>query len=96
MKQDLTQRILNFAAIPDEFLPRQLLLELCGNRRVLIENHHGVAGYSTEEIAVRVNFGLIRVCGTDLRLCRMLGRQLIITGRIHSICLNGGKETWIP
>lgn len=85
MKQPFTQRILSAAGIPDETLPRQMLLELCGDRRVLIENHCGVAGYGTEEIRVRVPFGMVSICGSDLRLCRMLGNQLIITGRIGNI-----------
>lgn len=85
MKQPFTQRILNAAGIPDETLPRQMLLELCGDKRVLIENHQGVAGYGTEEIRVRVPFGTVSICGSDLRLCRMLGKQLIITGRISDV-----------
>lgn len=96
MKQPITQRILNAAGIPDETLPRQMLLELCGDRRVLIENHRGVAAYGTEEICVRVPFGTVRVSGTQLRLCRMLGSQLIITGRITAIAVqregNYGKD----
>ena len=87
MKQGWTQRILNSAGIPDETLPRQTILELCGDSRVLIENHRGVAGYGKEEILVRVPFGRVCVQGTGLRLCRMLGKQLIITGRIRAVLL---------
>lgn len=90
MKQALTQRILNTAGIPDETLPRQPLLELCGDGRVLIENHYGVAKYGTEEIHVRVSFGTVCIYGSKLRLCRMLGNQLIITGQIDTVKLSRG------
>ena len=87
MKQPWTQRLLHAAGIPDETLPRQLLLELCSDQRVLIENHRGVGKYTPEEIVVRVPFGQVCVTGTGLRLCRMLAEQLIITGHITNIAL---------
>lgn len=87
MKQRWTQRILDSAGIPDETLPRQTILELCGDGRVLIENHRGVAGYDQKEILVHVGYGKLAVQGTGLRLCRMQGKQLIITGRIQAVLL---------
>ena len=87
MKQGWTQHILNSAGIPDETLPHQTLLELCDDGRVLVENHRGVVCYGTEEILLRAHYGKIAVQGTGLRLCRMLGKQLIITGHIRAVLL---------
>ena len=92
MKQAFTQRILNTAGIPDETLPRQPLLELCGDRRVLIENHQGVARYGTDEIHIRVSYGLLVVRGTNLKLCRMLHNQMIITGCVDQLELFRGRD----
>lgn len=79
--------------LTDEVLPRQPLVELCADRRVLIENHGGVTEYGTEKIAVSVRFGYVTVCGAGLKLCRMTAQQLVITGRIDEIRLIRGKNT---
>ena len=68
-----------------ETLPLQPILELCGEGRVLIENHSGVTEYCPEKIAVRVGFGQVEIDGTNLRLCHMQGAQLVILGRIDRI-----------
>lgn len=68
------------------------VVELCGDHRLLIENHHGVVQYGPEKICVRVGFGVIAVSGLRLRLCRMQPQQLVITGRIESIELNRGRK----
>lgn len=67
------------------------LVELLGQNRVLIENHLGVMAYSTEEICVRVKYGMLCVCGFDLQLTRMTKQQLLIAGCIQQIRLMGGR-----
>lgn len=78
--------------MPDESLPGQPLIELCGNSRVLIENHSGVAMYTTQQIHIRVKFGLVCIQGLALRLCQMQGQQIVITGKIGEIKLLGRCE----
>ena len=73
--------------LPGEAIPGQPLVELLGNRRVLIENHRGVTEYRKDRIGVRVGYGQIVVCGTGLELARMSKEQLIILGRIDSVSL---------
>ena len=81
----LTDRMeLDIQAVPG--LP---LVEIVGQNRVLIENHQGVCGYGREQICVRVKYGQISVRGCGLELARMSREQLIITGRIHAVCLGG-------
>ena len=74
-------------------LPGQPLLEICGEHRVLIENHRGVSRYGVEGICVRVSYGEIAVCGCNLELTRMTKGQLLIHGRIDSVTLirRGGR-----
>ena len=76
--------------LSDEVLPRQPLVEICADRRVLIENHGGVTEYGSEKIAVRVRFGTVVIYGTGLKLCKMAPQQLVITGRIGSVELSRG------
>lgn len=68
-------------------LPGVPLVELAGDRRVLIENHFGVREYSRERIGVKVKFGLVVVCGQELELSRMTKQQLVIRGAVASISL---------
>ena len=71
--------------LPGEVLPGQSLLELAGDRQILIENHRGVTAYSRERIGIRVPFGEVVVRGECLELARMTQGQLVITGTIQSI-----------
>jgi sporulation protein YqfC len=66
-------------------LPGLPIIEMVGDRRLLIENHNGVTGYSDTDIYVRVKYGELRVSGDCLSLSYMSKCQLVITGCIHSI-----------
>ena len=92
MKNSWSQRLLDAAGLPDENIPGQPLVELCGCRRVLVENHGGVVEYGTERIGIRVRYGSVQILGQDLQVCRMMDKQLIITGNIASIHLERGNR----
>lgn len=76
-------------ALQDQPLPGLPIVELAGNRRVLIENHRGVREYSRERIGVKVKTGLVVVCGQGLELSRMTRQQLVIQGIIEAVRLEG-------
>ena len=80
----ILQRLADGADLSAEPLPGQPIVEIAGDRRVLIENHFGVKEYSREKIGVKVKYGL---CGCDLELIRMTKEQLIISGRIDAVTL---------
>ena len=73
--------------LPGESLPGQVLVEIAGDSRVLIEQHRGVREYSREKIGVKVRYGLVQVCGSGLELRCMTREQLVISGRIDSVTL---------
>ncbi len=79
------ERLADSADLGGEPLPMQPLVELAGDRRVLIENHRGVVQYSREKICVKVRYGTVAVCGCGLELSRMTREQLVISGRINEI-----------
>lgn len=64
------------------------LVELAGDRRVLIEHHKGIVQYQNEHICVKVSYGTVSVCGCGLHIARMTKEQLIIHGRIDSVSIN--------
>lgn len=68
-------------------IPGQPIVEIAGDRRVLIENHLGVAAYGRENILVHVKFGSVCICGCNLEMLHMTKEQLVIHGRIDSVVL---------
>lgn len=66
-------------------LPRVPLIEIAGERRVLLENHQGVLEYGGSCICVRVKFGCVRICGNGLVISKMTAEQLIICGKIDAV-----------
>ena len=79
------------ADLPGEAGSVQPLVELAGDRRVLIEHHQGVVQYGRACICVKVKYGVVSVEGCGLELARMSREQLIIRGQIDRICVNRRK-----
>lgn len=63
------------------------LVEIAGTKRVLVENHQGVIGYSPEEIQIKVDFGVISVTGCQLSFVQISKEQLVISGQISGVLL---------
>jgi len=82
-KHDLWDRL----DLPGESLPGQVVVEITGENRVLIEHHCGVREYSRERIGVKVKYGMLQVCGSCLELRCMTREQLVISGKIDCIVL---------
>lgn len=83
--QNFLERITDGADLSGEPVPGCSLVEIAGDRRVLIENHFGICQYSREQICVKVKFGVISIMGCNLELIRMSKEQLIISGRIEQV-----------
>lgn len=75
------------SALETEVAPLQPVIELFGNERVLIENHHGVCKYSCEEISVRMKYGILTVRGAGLNIAVMTKQRLVICGKIRGISI---------
>lgn len=83
----IVEYLLEQAAVHPEPVPGQPIVEIADDRRVLIENHQGVAAYGKEMILVNVKFGSVRICGCELEILHMTKEQIVVFGRIHSIGL---------
>lgn len=70
-----------------ETLPYVPIVELAGDRRVLIEHHAGVTEYSRERVCVKVRYGIVSICGRCLELTQMTQEQVIVSGQIEAIHL---------
>lgn len=85
--REFIQRLADGADLTETPLLGVPIVEIAGERRVLIENHFGVKAYSRESVLVKVPFGCVRVCGCNLEIQRMTREQLIIQGKIDSVTL---------
>lgn len=72
-----------------EGIRARTLAELYGSERLLVEQHRGILGYSTECIRIGASCGQLVVEGQGLRLCCMSRSQLVIRGKISGIRLEG-------
>ncbi len=73
--------------LPETPLPGIPVVELAGDRRVLIEGHCGVSEYSRERVCVKVAYGSVCITGCGLDLARMSRERLVIRGRIDQVQL---------
>ena len=71
--------------IERELLPYQLLVEIFGFNRVVIENHCGVIKYEPEDICVKTKEGFLHIQGDALTLAIMTREQLVITGEVGNV-----------
>lgn len=78
------------AAVPEEGKP---IVEMAGDRRVLIENHQGVLACGRETIAVKVSYGEVWIIGKDLEILVMGAEQLVVGGRAEQLLLKRRGKT---
>ena len=66
------------------------VLELTGNRELLMEHHRGVLSYSTERVEIHGGVLVVCVTGRDLQLLAMTEEELRLGGRIDRVELVSG------
>ena len=84
-RRHFIKNVIEQSLLHPEMVPGNPIVEIAGEHRVLIENHHGVAAYGKERILVKVKFGSICISGDNLEIARMTKEQLVILGIIHSV-----------
>ena len=90
-KDRLFDKISMGLELSSEALPGQPLVEIVGQRRVLVEHHFGICLYTCEEIRIRVSYGLLGVCGSGLKIACMTRERIVIVGQISGITLLGRR-----
>ena len=61
------------------------VMELTGNRQLVMEQHRGVLSYSTELVEINAGNMVVRVTGTQLQLVAMTETDLRIDGHIGRV-----------
>ena len=90
-RNELVLRATKAIDVPADLFSGMPLLEIYGNRRVLIENHHGVTGYTCYEISVCTDLGTCSINGNQLEIVSMTKQRLVITGTIESVKLKSRR-----
>ena len=86
-KHGFIDKFSNMSDLPLEPLPRVPLVELAGENRILIENHKGLTVCGCNEIQVKVNYGILSICGQNLCIANMTQYRLVIVGCVDSITI---------
>ena len=86
------ERIAEQADLPGEGFWGESIIEIVGDRQILIENHQGVTEYGHERICIRLRCGILTVYGKQLELARMTKELLVITGTIDNVALQRGRR----
>ena len=58
---------------------------ITGNRRLLIENHHGVAEYGSGRIDIDCGGILLSITGRDLEICAMNRHEIVVAGDMEKL-----------
>ena len=64
------------------------LIELLGDRRLLVENHRGILLYGRDEIEVKLTIGTLCVVGCGLCIAYMSKHRLVINGTVKSLSIS--------
>ena len=86
-KQKLLKALADGMDLPT--LPGLPVAEIWGTGRVVVENHEGILAYNRKEILVKTAYGQMKIIGQKLELTSMTDAQLIITGKIEGVHLEG-------
>ena len=81
------QMLADHVDLAAEPLPGAPIVELAGDRRIIIERHGGVTEYGGDRVCVRVCYGIVCIIGCGLELTQMTRSQLVISGRIDCVQL---------
>ena len=84
----IIERLTGNGDLTAELVTGQPLVELLGDRRVLVENHRGIAEYGHERIKINLDFGVLCITGCVLTIAYMSKQRLIIRGTIMGISIH--------
>ena len=81
----LPQRVEQAFELPDGTVSKLARIELCGDRRIILEGCRGIAAYEEDTIVLRTDSGTIRFRGRDLVITCFTCDEAVITGQILSL-----------
>ena len=71
--------------LPGEAASNLPVITVTGSRKVHIENHRGIIGYTDEEISINCGRMIVQISGTSLVLKGMTDAEVLITGNVQNV-----------
>ncbi len=72
-------------ALPLGVLTEASHIELCGNRRAMLEGCRGIVKYDEDMIELRIDSGTVRFTGRELCMTNLNPTCAVVTGRLLSL-----------
>ncbi len=88
VEKGFLDKLTNGLGLPAEVTPGNSLVELIGDRRVLVEQHRGICVYSRCEVVVKIPLGRLHICGMGLVIQSITSRCLVVSGRIDALSIS--------
>lgn len=83
--KQVKEKIINKLELPEEIVFNYPKIIITSNTKVEIENHKGVMLYSSKEIKINTNIGVIKILGSSLELDSLIREEIVATGEISEI-----------
>ena len=74
--------------LPDEVIADLPLIMITGHRKLLLENHKGIAAYNRETVKIRIKNGYLIIEGRRLEIEEIQSEHLQLSGTINKICFD--------
>ncbi|MGM9937635.1 MAG: sporulation protein YqfC [Candidatus Ornithomonoglobus sp.] len=81
----LSEYIADKMRIPKDVIMDLPKVSVCGDKEVYIENHKGLLGYNDNEISVKMNDGIMYVCGVGLRIIAIDVNRMVVNGDLTGV-----------
>ena len=75
----------NIFDLPVEVVADYPLLMLAGNKKILIENHKGIALYQSDKLKIRIKDGILNIQGHKINVKEINTEYLSVSGEITAI-----------
>ena len=77
--------------MPSELVTNRSRMVMLGNTEFMIENYDGIIEYEVNRIRVSTASGKVAIIGEELTISELDNEELLVSGRIKSIELEGNE-----
>ncbi|HLR73750.1 MAG TPA: sporulation protein YqfC [Virgibacillus sp.] len=77
--------LIQFLALPSDVVLELPRITVVGQLHVYIENHQGLATYSSTELKLKTDQGFVQILGSSFVLKMMLPEEILLEGTIDEI-----------
>lgn len=87
----IKKRFADIGDLPSELVTNRSRMVMLGNTEFMIENYDGIIEYEVNRIRVSTASGKVAIIGEDLTISELDNEELLVSGCIKSIELEGNE-----